>query len=78
MKFGLFSKRKKELSLIDYNGMPLKDGDVVVSLRYDLGECKLERIEGGFEYVSINSGERVSWLRMIDASTERQKVHLKQ
>lgn len=76
--FGLFGKKKKEARLFDFEGNPLKEGDVVESLRYDLGDCTIERVEQGFEYVSLSSGERVSWVRMIDASTERQKVRLKQ
>ena len=75
--FGLFKKKKKALNLIDFEGNQLNDGDVVESLRYELGDCRLERVDYGFDYISLHSGERVSWLRMIDASTERQKVRLK-
>jgi hypothetical protein len=76
--FGLFKKKKKELSLVDLEGNPLNVGDKVESLRYDLGECVLEAPEAGpgIDYVSIASGQRVSWVRMIDAATERQKVKL--
>ena len=46
---------------------------------FDLdGECRLIKTEEGFEYESLADGRRVSWLRMIDAATERQKVRLKQ
>ena len=76
--FGLFSKKKKSISLFDLDGNALKDGDIVQSLRYDLGDCVLEAKEDSFEYVAVNSGKRVSWVRMIDASTERQKVLLKE
>ena len=76
--FGLFKKKKKALSLVDLAGNPLKVGDKVESLRYDLGECVLEEPEAGLgiDYVSTASGQRVSWVRMIDAATERQKVKL--
>jgi hypothetical protein len=76
--FGLFTKKKKEIVLTDLDGNLLKDGDLVLSLRYDLGECKLVKVENGFEYQSLITDERVSWLKMIDAVTERQKVLLKQ
>ena len=74
--FGLF-KKKKELILLDLEGNQINEGDIVESLRYDLGECKLVKVEDSFEYESITDGERVSWLKMIDAATERQKVRLK-
>ena len=76
--FGLFKKKKKEISLIDLEGNKLKDGDIVVSLRYDLGECRLVKTEDGFEYQSLATDEKVSWIKMIDAATECQKVKLKQ
>lgn len=75
--FGLFKKKKKEISLIDLEGNKLKDGDIVVSLRYDLGECRLVKTEDGFEYQSLVTDEKVSWIKMIDAATERQKVRKK-
>lgn len=75
--FGLFSSKKKNLTLLDLDGRTLNDGDSVESLRYNLGECVLQRTEDGWEYQSLSTGEKVSWLRMIDASTERQKVRLK-
>ena len=75
--FGLF-KKKKKLELFDLDGNPLSEGDIVENFRYDLGECRLIKTEEGFEYESLADGRRVSWLRMIDAATERQKVRLKQ
>jgi len=76
--FGIFKKKQKEIVLNDLEGNILKDGDTVLSLRYDLGECQLVKAESGFEYESLSTGEKVSWLKMIDAATERQKVLLKQ
>ena len=61
--FGLFKKKKKEISLIDLEGNKLKDGDIVVSLRYDLGECRLVKTEDGFEYQSLATDEKVSWIK---------------
>lgn len=75
--FGLFKKKKKEIALSDLEGNRLKDGDIVLSLRYDLGECRLVKTDSGYEYQSLSTDEKVSWLRMIDAVTERQKVNLK-
>jgi hypothetical protein len=76
--FGLFKKKKKELILFDLEGNPLVEGDIVLSLRYDMGECKLVKTENGFEYQSIDGDTKVTWLKMIDAATERQKVRKKQ
>ena len=76
--FGIFKKKQKEIVLNDLEGNILKDGDTVLSLRYDLGECQLVKTESGFEYESLLTGEKVSWLKMIDAATECQKVLLKQ
>jgi len=75
--FGLFNKKKKELVLFDLEGNPLAEGDIVLSLRYDMGECKLVKTENGFEYQSIEGDTKVTWLKMIDAATERQKVRKK-
>lgn len=74
--FGLF--KKKEKPLYDLDGNLLKDGDIVDNLRYDMGESRLVKTDTGFEYESLADGRRVSWVRMIDAATERQKVRLKQ
>jgi len=74
--FGLF-KKKKELTLLDLNGNQLKEGDIVRSLRYELGDCRLIKTENGFDYESLKDGTKVSWHKMIDAATERQKVILK-
>ena len=75
--FGIFKKKKKELVLFDLEGNPLADGDIVLSLRYDMGECKLVKTENGFEYHSLEGDARMTWLKMIDAATERQKVRKK-
>lgn len=78
--FGLFKKKPKEKQppkLLDLNGNPIVEGSIVTSLRYDLGDCKVE-LEGlDYFYVSIEKGERVSYVRMVDAITENQKVLLK-
>jgi len=77
--FNLFKKKsgdKKKLPpLADLDNNLLKEGDIVLSHRYDLGECKIINSENGIEYESLSTGERVSWLRMIDAATEKQKVN---
>jgi len=77
--FSLFKKKSgenKNLPLLaDLNGNPLGEGDLVLSHRYELGECKIVKTENGIEYESLTSGKRVSWLRMIDAVTENQKVN---
>ena len=75
--FGIFKKKKKELVLFDLDGNALAEGDIVVSLRYDMGECKLVKTEIGFEYQSLEKDIQMTWLKMIDAATERQKVRKK-
>jgi len=63
---GLFKRKTKtssELNFADLDGIPIKVGDKVLSLRYDLGECRI-----------IKTKEQVSWARMIDAATKNQKV----
>ena len=77
--FGLFKKKPKEKQppqLQDLNGKPIKEGDKVTSLRYELGICTvaLEGLE--YFYVSDESGEKVSYVKMVDAITESQKVLL--
>lgn len=74
--FGLFKKNKKDKlpHLTDIDDNPLVVGDLVDALRYELGKCKLMVVEESYFYESIKSGEKVSWLKMIDASTDRQKV----
>jgi hemerythrin-like domain-containing protein len=73
----LFFKLKKkyqQLKFCDFDGQPLKEGDHVMSLRYELGECRIIRTEIGFAYESIKTGEKVSYAKMIDAGTGYQKV----
>ncbi len=77
--FNLFGKNKKENNthqpvLADLNGEPLMDGDLVMSLRYDLGKCKVIQDGKGIVYESLESGKQVHWTLMIDASTDLQKV----
>lgn len=75
--FGIFKKKKKELELYDLEGNALEEGDIVLSLRYEMGECRLFKTEDGFEYQSLESDTKMSWIKMIDAATERQKVRKK-
>lgn len=74
---GWFKKKDKKKTapqLLDIDGIPLEPGDKVEVLRYELGECELT-LEGlHYYYVSESSGEKVSYAKMIDASTEQQKV----
>lgn len=67
-------KKKNQLEFCDFDGQPLKEGDHVMSLRYELGECLIIKTENGFVYESIKTGEQVSYARMIDAGTGYQKV----
>ena len=75
--FGLFKKKEKKEKLpqlLDLNNNPLIEGDLVEALRYELGTCKLLLIDEQYVYESVASGKQVSWLKMIDASTDNQKV----
>ena len=72
----LFSRksRKSKLQFVDFEGQPLKQGDTVMSYRYDLGECRIVDTEEGMAYESLASGQKVSYVKMIDAATGYQKV----
>ncbi|TRX61230.1 hypothetical protein FNH22_04020 [Fulvivirga sp. M361] len=74
---GWFKKKDKKdklPQLMDLNSNPIQAGDIVEALRYDLGRCELILVNEQFLYRSIESGKEVSWLKMIDASTDNQKV----
>jgi len=73
---GLFSKksRKGKVQFVDLEGQTLKEGDTVMSLRYDLGESRVITTDEGMAYESLASGEKVSYVKMIDAATGYQKV----
>jgi len=74
-KKGKHNKDKAKLpTLMDLNNQPIQEGDIVESLRYDLGRCKVHRVGNGYEYESLETGDKVSWVKMIDATTENQKV----
>ena len=62
-------QKKSSIQFVDIDGQPLAEGDRVQSLRYDLGECVIVAVEKGYDYESVETGERVSYLRMIDAAT---------
>jgi hypothetical protein len=80
--FDFFKKKQEKPSkkeenqpvMADLAQNPLQIGDVVEALRYNLGKCQLVQGPNGLEYESLETGERISWLRMIDASTQLQKV----
>ena len=67
-------KGKKRPQLTDMDNNPLGDGDIVLSQRYELGKCRLILTDDDFIYESLENGKKVSWIKMIDATTERQKV----
>ncbi|WKN33553.1 hypothetical protein PZB74_09440 [Porifericola rhodea] len=75
--FGFFKKKKKSTHqpvLADLNNQPLQEGDIVESMRYDLGQCEIIMGEKGLTYKSIATGRLVSWHLMVDAATDLQKV----
>lgn len=67
-------KKKALPPLVDLDQMPLKEGDTVEALRYNLGKAKIVVENENIYYESLETGERVSWVKMIDAVTEFQKV----
>ena len=67
-------EEKKEIQLQDLNQELLAEGDIVTSLRYDMGDCKLLKTDQGWVYESLADKKRVHWTKMIDATTEFQKV----
>jgi len=75
--FGLFRSKKekqKDFLLTDLHNTPLKEGDHVRALRYELGNSVLRKDIDGYYYESIETGEKVHFSLMIDAVTRRQKV----
>ncbi|MFY0685813.1 MAG: hypothetical protein JXQ90_01540 [Cyclobacteriaceae bacterium] len=75
--FNWFKKKEKSKSLpllIDMQGNELKSGDLVTTIRYDMGECRLYLEDEVFYYESIASGKVVKYTKMIDAITRHQKV----
>lgn len=75
--FNFFKKKKRSAIILeDLNGEPLAEGIKVQSLRYDLEKCTLVKEADEWFYISEKTGEKVSFIKMIDASTKRQKVLL--
>ena len=72
--FGRNKSGKHKPAFADLDGQPLKDGDIVMSLRYDMGESRIVKTETGMVYESVKTGTRVEWDKMIDAATGYQKV----
>ena len=74
---GLFNRKpakSSELNFTDLDGIPIKEGDKVLSLRYELGECIIIKTSEGLVYESIETKKQVSWAKMVDAATKNQKV----
>ena len=77
--FNFFKKKGKadkssNLRMVDLDQNPIKPGDMVDALRYDLGKSKVIETEKGLAYESIETGKVVTWHLMVDAATELQKV----
>lgn len=58
----------------DLDGKELKEGDFVDCLRYGLGKCQVVKEGDTYAYESLENGERVSWVKMVDAASRNQKV----
>ena len=77
--FNFFKKKGKSdkssnLRMVDLDQNPLKPGDMVEALSYELGKSKVIVTVIGLAYVSIESGKVVTWHLMVDDATEFQKV----
>jgi len=77
--FNFFKKKGKSdksstLRMVDLDQNPIKPGDMVDALRYELGKSKVIETEKGLAYESIETGKVVTWHLMVDAATELQKV----
>lgn len=70
--FHLLKKRRQKL--FDIDGQELKSGDKVMVLRYDMGVCTLLNTGKSWVYRSDETGQEMSYARMFDAYTKRQKV----
>lgn len=72
----LFKRKsaKGSIQFVDFEGQPLKEGDTVLSYRYDLGECRILKSGEGLIYEALTDGRQVSYVKMIDAATGYQKV----
>ena len=73
---GIFKRKKakSKIQFADLEGQPLKEGDHVMSHRYDLGECRIVKTDSGMAYESLATGQQISYVKMIDAATGYQKV----
>ena len=65
---------KEEPLMVDLDNKPLKEGDIVEVLRYDMGKSKVIMTDKGLTYESLENGKIVSWHYMVDAATTQQKV----
>ncbi len=65
---------QNQIRMSDLDGQPIGVGDKVECLRYDMGICEIVEGEVGFDYVSLETGKRVNFTRMVDAATSFQKV----
>ena len=75
--FNLFRRsngQSKIPEISDLDNKPLAAGDFVDCLRYDMGKSKVLFEDGVWFYESIETGKRVSYVKMIDAITSNQKV----
>ena len=77
--FDFFKRKRKtdkssNLRMADLDQNPLKPGDMVDALRYDLGKSRVIETEKGLAYESVETGKIVTWHLMVDAATELQKV----
>ena len=67
-------KEKQPPEIQDIDGVPIMAGDVVECHRYELGRSKVELEGVQYFYVSEATGQKVSYVKMIDAITGNQKV----
>ena len=74
LKFNKKNQAKEEPQMTDLDSKPLKEGDIVESLRYDMGRSRVIMTNKGLGYESLVTGKIITWHYMVDAATSMQKV----
>ena len=67
-------RKKFPPQLLDMDGVPIQEGDEVISHRYELGRCNVTLEALHYFYLSKENEKKVSYTKMIDAITGNQKV----
>jgi len=69
-------KKKQPPQLLDINGLPIEEGLQVMAHRYELGKCIIELDGLHYYYISLETQQKMSYTKMVDAITGNQKVEV--